>query len=105
MLARLGEDRSMINNQHSKLYWKTNKNVLLGYQPGELLCVDYCCGGGFAGAPERIKLGKAQGIASGQPEPQSAEFPAPSTDIEYTIGGRLFDGYHYCKKHLVETLN
>lgn len=85
----------MISNQHKYLYWKTNANVLLGFQPGELVAVDYRCGGGFAGAPEEIVLGPIANVAKGQPSPEPVEFPPPSTGLVYEIGGRAFMNYAY----------
>lgn len=89
----------MINNSHKYLYWKTNSNEFAGFKPGELLVVEYHSGGGFAGAPEVLKLTKIKNIANGQPVPDLKEFPPPSTNLEYHIGGRAFSNYAYFEKN------
>lgn len=85
----------MINNSLADLYWKTNANEFLGYPPRTLIIIGYIPGGGFAGEPQKFRLGLVSGIASNQPQPESAEFPTPNGEIEYTVGGHLFSGYHY----------
>jgi hypothetical protein len=85
----------MIHDGYMHLYWTTNAKDFMGYKPGDLLVTGYHGGGGFAAAPQVLVLGLATGIAPGQPTPEPAEFPPPSLNVEYRIGGRLFNGYHY----------
>lgn len=85
----------MLNNSVQELYWTTNKNAILGYEPGELVVWEYHCGGGFSGAPQILNVAPVMGIAPGQPVPQPADWPHPCTGIEYRVGGRLYAGYHY----------
>lgn len=90
----------MINDSLKHLYWKTNANTFLGFKPGELVIVGYHSGGGFTGAPQMLEAALASGIAKGNPTPQPVEFPLPFTELEYRIGGRLWNGYHYFNPNL-----
>lgn len=85
----------MISSQWSHLYWTKCKEELMGYPPGTLVIVGHECGGGFAGAPERLTVAKLSGCKG--PAPKEAEWPMPSESVEYVIGGQLFSGYNYFK--------
>lgn len=88
----------MLNDTFSGLLWKTNDKPLLGYDVGCLVCHTYESGGGFAGAPQVFYMAPVEGIAPGQPKPEPASFPHPCTGVEYHIGGRRWNGYHYAPR-------
>lgn len=86
----------MISKRFRCLYWKTNKNTFFGFPPKSLLVVDYHSGGGFAGAAEMIILCPIGNIAHTEKEiPEEADFPDPSSSLEYRIGGLFWGNYAY----------
>lgn len=94
----------MLKTSMLRFYWTVNANPVLGYNPGELVCFDYQAGGGFAGAPQVLFVGLASGISpSSDVKPKPAEWPMPNVSIEYRIGGRQFQGYHYRNPNRVQT--
>lgn len=90
----------MLRSYWLKVYWTTNKEPLFGYEPGKLIVYNYQGGGGFAAAPEILYVGLTEGIAPNQLTPEQAEWPSPGIMVEYRVGGRQFNGYHYKRKEV-----
>lgn len=97
----------MLSNYWRKLRAKTNSNPVLGFAPGQLLCVSTGAGGGFARAPERLTvwvrrrtvLDLSASEYEGWPSDlfPREEFPEESQDVEYCVYEE--DGTFYVEKH------
>lgn len=85
----------MVTKRHRHLYWTTNLEELFGFPPGTLLISRYESGGGFAGAPEVLTVSLVSGMAPDSPKPEQAEWPQPSNNVDYRVGGRMFSGWVY----------
>jgi hypothetical protein len=69
------------------LLWAVNASTFLGYAPGMLMVVKHTPGGGFYGAAQELHLSIKQGNET--ETFQQADFPPPSRDVMYSIGGPM----------------